>query len=390
MNEASATPAVKAVLFLSHQLHLGGVATHMHALGRGLIERGVKVGVVAREMNDGAQFGRAYFESAGITPIQCDFFAYGLSPANVRKTITSVKRLRSICRDFGADVLHVHAPTLCLAARGTGLPYLTTFNIAVTGRNKIRVARAVNKLTGTAFGQFSIAISNELKKNLTDDLRIPAERVRRATYTIDDDAFSPATPDERTAARRQFGLDDEDFVVCMVASLEERKNHPLLLDAMAALPAGTRPIKAILAGSGWGDHVPNLLKGIADRGLNGRVLYLGQQPARPVYHASDAYVLPSFQEGFPLSTVEAMLSRVVPIRTPSEGAAEQIIDGQTGFIVPFGEPAVLAQRLRRLADDDSHCQTMADATLADARQRFSRQRMADEILALYATAARRG
>lgn len=97
MTTTSSDPSsVKAALFISHQLHLGGVATHMHALGRGLIDLGIRVGVVACELNEGKQFGRAYFESAGFTPIQCDFFAYGLSPANIRKEIRSVKRLRAI------------------------------------------------------------------------------------------------------------------------------------------------------------------------------------------------------------------------------------------------------------------------------------------------------
>ena len=182
-------------------------------------------------------------------------------------------------------------------------------------------------------------------------------------------------------------MGDGDFVVAMVASLEERKNHPLLLDAMATLPAGRRPVRAILAGSGWGDHVPNLLRGIESRGLNGTVLYLGQQTAKTVYHASDALVLPSLHEGFGLVIIEAMLCGLVPIRTPGPGDVEQIKDGETGLIVPFGRPDVLAERLRRLADDDVWRQGMAAAALADARTRFSRQRMADDILTLYARAA---
>lgn len=388
MPQPSDFPPVRGVLFISHQLHLGGVATHMHALGLGLIERGVRVGVVARDLNEGQQFGRAYFENSGITPIQCEFPAYGLSPANVRKAVGSVRRLRAIARDFDADVLHVHAPTLCLAARGTGLPYVTTFNLTVEGKNKLRIARMVNTLSSTAFGRTSIAISKGVRDNLVNDLRIPADRIEIPTYTIDDSAYQPATAEQRAAARRQYGLGDDDFVVCMVASLEERKNHPLLLDAMQLVPNGGRPLRAILAGSGWGDQAENLLRGIESRGLSGRVLYLGQQQARTVYQASDALVLPSRHEGFGLVVIEAMLSGLVPIRTPGPGDVEQIRDGETGLIVPFDPPQVLADRLARLADDHAWRSRLASEALADARTRFSRQKMADEILALYRRAVR--
>jgi len=383
---AKTTPdAVKpaAVLFVSHALNLGGVATHMQLLGRGLLRRGIRVGVVARDLNPGAAFGLEYFRDAGFEIFPCDFSLYGLNWDNFRKTLAAITRLKDIARDFRADLLHVHAPTLCLVAHFSRLPYVSTFNISVNGKNKLRIARWVNRLSATAFGNRTIAISREMQQDLVQQIGVPPNRVRLCIYGIDDEVFAPATAEQRTAARAQFGLPHDAVVACMVASLEPRKNHSLLLDAMKVLKDRGCPVMAILAGSGWGDHVPKLQAAIAARGLNGTVLYLGQQKALPVYHASDLFVLPSFQEGFPLTVLEAMFCGLVPIRTPSEGAAEQIIDGQSGYLVPFGQPEVLADRLAGLAADVALRRQMGQAARESALAQFTAAKMVERTLDIY-------
>ncbi len=380
------TGDVRSVLFVTHALHLGGVSTYMSTLGRGLMARGVRVAIATRLLNEGKQHGREYFESIGMPIFQCGFPGYSPNLTAMKQAWVSSRQLKQAIQQTAADVVHVQAPTLCLGVRMTGAPYVTTFNIAVNGKNKIRMARLVNKLSGRAFGSTSIAISTELAEGLVRDLHIPASRVKRLIYTIDDRQFSPATPEQKMAARTKFGLQQQGLVVCMVASLEERKNHTLMLDAMEVLVKRGRPIPLLLAGSGWGDLAERLRDNIRHRGLESHVHYVGQQAAQAVYHASDIFVLPSTQEGFPLSTVEAMLSGIVPIRTPSEGARDQIKDGETGFIVPFAPPDVLADRLQELAEDESKRLRLASAARAFAVEYFRADVMVEQTLAVYRSA----
>ena len=93
---------------------------------------------------------------------------------------------------------------------------------------------------------------------------------------------------------------------------------------------------------------------------------------------------------FWVSTVEAMLSGLVPIRTPSEGARDQIRDGETGYIVPFSPPEVLADRLDQLAADESLRHRLAVAARAHALQYFRADQMVAETLAVYRDAVREG
>jgi glycosyltransferase involved in cell wall biosynthesis len=84
----------------------------------------------------------------------------------------------------------------------------------------------------------------------------------------------------------------------------------------------------------------------------------------------------------------------VCVRTASGGAADQIDDGEDGFVIPPGDPALLAERVATLLDDPDRRATMAAAAAAKARELFTQQVMVAQTLAVYeetlGVAGRRG
>ena len=88
-------------------------------------------------------------------------------------------------------------------------------------------------------------------------------------------------------------------------------------------------------------------------------------------------------EKFGLVIAEAMLTGAVPLRTPAEGTHDQIRDGEHGFVIPFDDPDVLADRLTRLATDPSLQQKMSHHAIAFAHQHFSAGRMVEQTIATY-------
>ena len=375
------------VLFLTNALHLGGVTTHMLALGTGLMRRGLRVGVITRVFDEDKPFGRRFYEAAGFRVFQTDAPGYAIGPAQLTKTWRGIRAIRRHIRDFNADLLHVHAPALCVLARFCGVPYLSTFNINVNGPKKIAIAKIANALLRAPFGTRVIAISRSLEKDLNSVLHIPTERIRRTAYTVDESQFPPATLEQKAAARLKFSIPDGTMVVCMLAALTERKNHKLFLDALALARRQGSNLIALLAGTGYGSEPQQIQDYAKSLGLAGDVArFIGHQPPLSVYHASDVCVLPSFQEGMPLTTIESMHCGLVPIRTPAEGADEQIVDGDTGYIVPFGQPAVFADRLIRLAKDVELRNRLAAAAHDRAATLFSVEKMTAETINVYAEA----
>jgi glycosyltransferase involved in cell wall biosynthesis len=378
------------ILFLTHALNLSGAAVHMTELGRGLVKRGFKVAIATKYLDEGKAFGKEVYEAAGFEVFNVLFPGYGLNRENVGRVIGSRKGLRKVLDEFKPTLVHVHAPTLCMFACAAGVPYVTTFNIAVNGRQKQRIARLVNRIMSTPFGQRVIAISGDLELELSEKLCIRKELIRKCTYAVDEARFSPATADQRRAARQAFGIRDGVPVTSMLARLEPRKNHGLLMEAVAKVKSRGVAMMTLLAGDGWEKpYIESLYQKARDLGLDESSLkFVGQQPARRVYDASDACVLPSLQEGFPLTIVEAMHCGVVPIRTPSEGAAEQIVDGKTGYIVPFGEPDTLADRLIGLATDGELRSRLSHQAREFALAHFSLDSMLERTIEIYTEASK--
>jgi glycosyltransferase involved in cell wall biosynthesis len=88
------------------------------------------------------------------------------------------------------------------------------------------------------------------------------------------------------------------------------------------------------------------------RGLGVEVLSNVPHAEMPsLYRKASVFVLPSIDEELPLATLEALASGL-PLVVSAAAAAGLVTDGQNGFIVPTGEPAILASTINRLLDDD--------------------------------------
>ena len=83
---------------------------------------------------------------------------------------------------------------------------------------------------------------------------------------------------------------------------------------------------------------------------------------------SDLYILPSYNEGLPLSILEAMSYRLPVISTPVGGTAEAVQEGVNGFLVPPGDKAALHDRLLRFIAQPDLIVTMGNASGQIIRQ----------------------
>ena len=90
-----------------------------------------------------------------------------------------------------------------------------------------------------------------------------------------------------------------------------------------------------------------------------------------VLAAADVFALPSHFEGLPMSVIEAMLTGLPVVATDTRGPREQVVDGETGLLVPPTAVEPLAQALGRLAADPALRARMGAAGRARALARFT-------------------
>jgi glycosyltransferase involved in cell wall biosynthesis len=154
---------------------------------------------------------------------------------------------------------------------------------------------------------------------------------------IDAACFRPDA-ERRAQMRAALGLGGE-FTWLAAGRLMWKKNYPLLLEAMARQPDGV----LLIAGDGPDEARLRQLAGP-------NVRFLGAREDMPaLLNACDGFVLSSDVEGLPMVLLEAAASGVPQVATAVGGVREAAIHERTGFVVPPGDAAALAEAMRRLA-----------------------------------------
>ena len=131
------------------------------------------------------------------------------------------------------------------------------------------------------------------------------------------------------------------------------------------------------------DHGPDLEPFFAAAGLGTRLRRLGyREDIAALLAAADVFALPSHFEGLPMSVIEAMLCGLPIVATNIRGPREQVIDGQTGFLVPPMRIPELAAALQALATDPALRTRLGAASRARALDLYDEGRVVAHTLDL--------
>jgi glycosyltransferase involved in cell wall biosynthesis len=119
-------------------------------------------------------------------------------------------------------------------------------------------------------------------------------------------------------------------------------------------------------------------------GIAKRCLFLGyQDDVAAFYGAIDVLLLPSANEGTPVSVIEALAAGRPVVATRVGGVPDIVRDGVDGYLVAPGDPSELAERLVRLARDPDRRARMGADGRARVLQRYTVARLVDDVDLLY-------
>ena len=186
-------------------------------------------------------------------------------------------------------------------------------------------------------------------------------------------------PGSRAAARKRLGWPQEAFIV-LFAGFSGRSNcykdYGTMREAVR-LAAGSdagRPLRFYVVGDG---APPEQVGGAS-------VTFLPYRDSMSeCYQAADVYLHAAKIDTFPTTVLEALACGVPVVATAVGGIPEQVVDGETGFLVPAGDAAALAKHLSRLAQSPALLRTMGAAASRHAAAHFSLQRMSARYEQLY-------
>lgn len=294
------------------------------------------------------------------------------------RLLAAVKELTALLRSVNAKLLFCHGykPNLLglLAARKLGIPAVAvsrgwtgeSLRVRLFDALDRRVLRWMDKVVCVSEGQAAKVRRAGVRE---DKISVIRNAIRPERFANPDPAY-------REQLRQMFANLAPDMIVGAAGRLSPEKGFGVLVDAAAKVLGngkggeGLPSVGFVLFGDG--PLRESLERQIAARGLEGKFILAGFRSDLDQFLPHlDLMVLPSFSEGLPNVALESLAAGVPVVATAVGGTPEVIEDGRTGYLVPPGDPAALADRIISTLSDRTLRSNFAAAGRDRVARRFS-------------------
>ncbi len=378
------------VLRVIARLNMGGPALHVAYLTAGLAERGYDTTLVAGTLARGEDSMAFVAEGLDVHIVRIDELGREISP--LRDLVATIKLARLI-RHERPQILHTHtakAGTVGrLAARLAGGRHppivVHTFHGHVLhgyfGPVRSLFFRLLERWLAARTTAL-VAVSPQVRDDLVRLHVAPADRFTVVRLGIELEERVDGAGQSRDEARRYLGIPAERFAVGWIGRMTAVKRTDDVLLGFKRLRE--RGVDACLCLVGDGPDRPHVERLAHDLGIVRDTLFLGyQEDVAPYYAAFDALVLPSANEGTPVSAIEALAAGRPVVATRVGGVPDVVRDGEDGFLVEPGATDDLAERLAWLAGDAELRERMGAAGRERVLPRYAVDRLIDDVDRLY-------
>ena len=317
-----------------------------------------------------------------------DYFAY--------------QKLKKLIKDFKPDIVHTHAakPGAIgrLAAAAAGVPVVVhTFHGHVFHSyfNSLKSKFFINseRYLGTKSDAI-VAISEQQRKELVEDFKIaPAEKFKLIPLGLDLDKFTNNIDEKRHYFRQSFELEDDVVAIGIIGRLVPVKNHYLFLKALKhVLDNTSKKVKAFIIGDG---ETRADLENVAQQaGIpfstekdahhpHPLVFTSWRSDVDTIMAGLDIVTLTSFNEGTPVSLIEAQAANKPIVSTRVGGIADVVLEGETALLADVQDGDTFSNHLLQLVQKDHLRAQMGKRGQEQVLQRFSYQRLMGDMSALY-------
>ena len=344
------------ILLISTHLNAGGISRYILTLAKGLKKNGHEVWVSCAPHGE------------WLTRLEEEGISYITIPIKT-KSILSIKILISFfilakfIKKEKIDIIHSNSRVTqflgFLLYKFTHVAYVTTFH----GFYRKSHARKTLKFEGLR----TIAISQNVKTHLSQDLNIPEEKIRVVYNGVCREEFSL-----RKKTKTDYGFKENDFVIGILGRFSEEKGHFLAIEAFKLL--SDKHSNVYLAISGKGRLKEELKTFIRLTDIENRTKFFDME-AKDFLDIPDILIVPSRREGFGYVIIEALLKEV-PVIAFNGGAISEIIKNEkNGLLFNKYEGFCLKQAIEQLMSDRPLRERIVKKAKEDA-QIFSMENMA--------------
>jgi len=308
---------------------------------------------------------------AGFEVVTVEDLRSELSLSRDRRALAELKQ---IVRAGEFDVVHTHSSKAGalgrLAAHDAGVKRIVhtfhgfpfhEFQSRPRRLAYVRIERYLGTLTDAFLAVGPAVAAEAIRRRIA-----PSERVRTIGVAVS--AGTPPQPADRAEARRLLGVPPGMHVVGTVGRLDFQKAPDDFVNALAGL--GRDDVFGVWIGDGPLRSSTERLA--ARRGLAARMVFLGQRSdVAALLPGLDVFAMASRYEGMPCSIVEAMAAALPVVATAVNAVANIVVAGETGLLVPPGQPELLGGAVRYLIDNPAVAARLGAAARANLGQELT-------------------
>ncbi|QHN06215.1 glycosyltransferase family 4 protein [Methanothermobacter sp. THM-1] len=336
----------------------GGVEHYTYNISKNLLDMGHKITVIT-SANKSAE------EDHGIMIIR---IKSRVSISNTPIDLTLVSSISNILRKETFDVVNAHTPVpfyadmAAIASKRMKVPFVLTYHNDVIKESW--PLRTLSSIYNKTLLQLTLKSSDRIitpSPYVHNESEMINEFIERTVWIppgVDTEVYKPGRSDWKS----RYGLPENSKIILFVGAMNRGHTHKgvdVLLRAFSMI----KDEDTYLVLAGTGDMIPDYKRISESLGIINRTLFTGfidEETLIDLYRASDMLVLPTLNiaEGFGMVLIEANACGKPVIGSRVGGIKYVIRDGETGLLVPPGDPEALADAIRRLIEDPEKAEVM--------------------------------
>lgn len=388
------------ILIVLNRLVVGGQSIDTVPLAHALKNDYEIMIVHGEKENDEEAYTDSLRGSGGITFTKIASLKRSVNPIN---DIVSLFSMYCVIKKFAPAIVHTHGSkpgvTGRIAAWLARVPVIIhTFHghLFHSYYNKtgsfiiIRLERLLGRLSTKV-----VVLSSRQQNEITEQYKIVnASKTAMIPLGIDENKYCENAEALRSSWRAKYQLGETCIAVCSIGRMVPVKNYKLFIEIIAALPAAyNNKVKFFLIGDG--DLKLELQQQLTNAGIQwsegssnpaARVIFTSWvTPITAVLHAMDILVLTSFNEGTPLSIIEAQVCGKPVIAANTGGVRDTFLDDESGFLIENYNTEEYISKLQQLIENKALRVQMGNKAGLFAKQKFSKQAEVNAFRNLYAT-----
>ena len=323
----------------------------------------------------------------GLDRLELEGFAVYRIPVsrsyNIFSHTISLIHLYRLMRRERFDIVHTHTPVAGLlgrvAAKMAGIRRIVYtahgFYFHEDMRGPVRgVMRSIERF-GASLSDLIFVQSGEDLEEAVESRIAPAEKLVHIGNGVDPSIFGlEARSGTAAALREEFGIKGGP-VIGFTGRIVREKGAVEFVKAAGIVSREIPGAFFIMTGAPLESDRDGCLAEIEalieSEGLTGRLVMTGYRTDVPaILSLLDLFAMPSYREGMPRSLLEAMASGLPVVATDIRGCREEVIDGETGLLVPPRDHYALGEAILKI---------LSDGDMSERMGRVGRQRVLDHF-----------